>query len=429
MFNRQKITKVAYLLLLGLLISIDMACLYPPQEISPSRIKEIQSSVVTIRLFDKGGNQIREASGFFINEARDVLSASCVFLNPTTRAEIVTSQGGIYPVKNIVEPNNPTWDDAATLSVDLPAGTIKPIVLTSNLPSEGERIRVIDSHHIEYGSVTRSSTGSLAITFPIESWTFAEGAAVVNMNGEVFGVMGCENPSEVGPPYTRIVIGVLTKDNISKLAHVEARTFRERYESKPAHVKGPTSGEEYALLRNQKEQEEAKRSEVRSQREFMHGKTKIVISERLDEGNDLIGSYWLAPYLLKYNLEITVDDKIITQEESMGNISGIKGAGISDLDGDNNVEIFIYWHAVGTGGYMTLHFYELVGNQLILRYKRDLDPQSASFEIIEPHFVYKYQMSNAGDPNCCPTGETLMVKYAFKNDEFVEVERSIIKEN
>lgn len=110
MFNRQKITKIAYLLLVGLLISIKLACSFPPQEVSPSRIKEIQSSVVTIRLFDKGGNQIREPSGFFINEARNVLSASCAFLHTTTRAEIVTSQGGIYPVKDIVEPNNPTWD-------------------------------------------------------------------------------------------------------------------------------------------------------------------------------------------------------------------------------------------------------------------------------------------------------------------------------
>jgi len=58
MFNRQKITKVAYLLSLGLLISIDIACSFPPQEISPSRFKEVQSAVVTIRLFDKEGNLI-----------------------------------------------------------------------------------------------------------------------------------------------------------------------------------------------------------------------------------------------------------------------------------------------------------------------------------------------------------------------------------
>ena len=110
MFNRQKITRLVYLVLVGLLISIDMACSYPPQEISPFRIKDIQSSVVTIRLFDKASTQIHEASGIIINEARDVLSASCAFLHTTTRAEIVTSQGGIYPVKDIVEPNNPTWD-------------------------------------------------------------------------------------------------------------------------------------------------------------------------------------------------------------------------------------------------------------------------------------------------------------------------------
>jgi len=170
--------------------------------------------------------------------------------------------------------------------------------------------------------------------------------------------------------------------------------------------------------------------EKKFHKEFMHGKTKIVILERLDEGNDLIGSYWLAPFLLKYQLEITVDNKIITQEESMGNISGITGAGISDLDGDNNVEIYIYWHHLGTAAFMELHFYELVGNQLLPIYIPDalLRPRG-SIEIIKPHLVYRQPIKNEGDPNCCPTGGTLIVKYAFRNDEFVEVERSIIKEN
>jgi len=183
----------------------------------------------------------------------------------------------------------------------------------------------------------------------------------------------------------------------------------------------------------QKEQDEAKRSEVRFHREYMHGKTKIVISERLDEGNEFMGSWWLAPSLLKYNLEITVDDKIITQEESMGNISGIKGAGISDLDGDNNVEIYIYWQGITSGAGMTFQFYELVGNQLIPHYIPDaIDKfwfsRYASVEIIKPHLVYRHDIKTPRDPFCCPTGGTLIVKYAFRNDEFVEVERSTIKE-
>jgi len=422
MFNRQKITKVAYLLLVGLLISIHMACSYPPQEIPPFRIKEIQSSAITIRLFDKGGNQIHETSGFFINEGRDVLSANCAFLQTTTRAEIVTSQGGIYPVKDIVEPNNPTWDDAAILSVDLPASTIKPIFLTSNLPSEGERIRVIDSRHFEYGSVTRSSTGSLAITFPIESWTFAEGAAVVNMNGEVFGVIGCENPSDVRPPYTRIVIGVLTKDNISKLAHVEARAFKERYESKPAHLKGPTSAEEYdtVQLRFQKEQKEQKDSmrdwSPSDKKEFMHGKTKIVISEFTKESKVFPGeekSY--------YSIEISVGNRglITRMEETAG--AGMIGAGISDLDRDGNVEIYLFWQTRGSGGFKVLEFFELVGETLIPHHMHGM----FNIEITRTHIIHTTPRWIGTDPNCCPTGGKEIITFAFKNDEFVVVQRSI----
>jgi len=163
------------------------------QERLPSLIKRIQPSVVSITTYDVAGKPLKQGSGFFVNEAGDVVTNHHVLRGAIT-AIVKTSDGRKYPVETVVAEDENA--DLVRVSITAPKAAFKRLQLSLIVPDAGERIVVVGS---PLGLEQTVSEGIISAVREVGSWgkiiqlsapvsPGSSGSPVVNLKGEVIGV-------------------------------------------------------------------------------------------------------------------------------------------------------------------------------------------------------------------------------------------------
>lgn len=180
--------KFVWLLVL-LLIPIQAAA---AQDLLPELVRRIKPSAVAVETFDARGEKLSRGSGFFIDVDRIVTNRHVI--EGAYRAEIHSSNGNVYPVKQVLAVD--AEGDIALLKIDTPTVPVRPLSLDKTSPQEGESIVVIGNPLGLEGSVTNGIVSAvrdiptfgriIQITAPISSGS--SGSPVVNMQGQVIGI-------------------------------------------------------------------------------------------------------------------------------------------------------------------------------------------------------------------------------------------------
>lgn len=132
-------------------------------------------------------------------------------------------------------------------------------------------------------------------------------------------------------------------------------------------------------------------------------------------------------YPRQYSIEIHHKNMIISKQDTIYD-SVVENSWVTDLDQDKNLEVIILLRSAGSGSYGFMEFYELFGNELISQQLPDVNPRLQelyrghdSFTISEKYIEHRFPAYNESDPNCCPTGGKVIVKYKFQDDKFREM--------
>lgn len=169
------------------------------QENLPAIVKKVEPSVVVIITYDREGEILVQGSGFFISKNGNVVT-NCHVLQGATRAEVKTTDGSVYPVKNILAEDQE--GDLILVSVEISTNAVHPLPISRSLPEKGERIIVIGSplgleqtvadgivsavREIPAFTTAGTYENIIQITAPISQGS--SGSPVVNMKGEVIGI-------------------------------------------------------------------------------------------------------------------------------------------------------------------------------------------------------------------------------------------------
>lgn len=180
--------KFVWLLVLLLIPSQAAAA----QDLLPELVRRIKPSAVAVETFDARGEKLSRGSGFFIDVDRIVTNRHVI--EGAYRAEIHSSNGNVYPVKQVLAVD--AEGDIALLKIDTPTVPVRPLSLDKTSPQEGESIVVIGNPLGLEGSVTNGIVSAvrdiptfgriIQITAPISSGS--SGSPVVNMQGQVIGI-------------------------------------------------------------------------------------------------------------------------------------------------------------------------------------------------------------------------------------------------
>ncbi|MFN2529712.1 MAG: tetratricopeptide repeat protein [Pyrinomonadaceae bacterium] len=183
--NRWKLISTATVLLAAFIFAKG-------QDILPELVRRIKPSAVAIETFDSHGEKLSRGSGFFIDVDRIVTNRHVI--EGAFRAEIHSSNGGVYPVKGVVAID--AEGDIALLKIDPPTTGVRALALDKTSPQEGESIVVIGNPLGLEGSVTNGIVSAvrdiptfgriIQITAPISAGS--SGSPVVNMHGQVIGI-------------------------------------------------------------------------------------------------------------------------------------------------------------------------------------------------------------------------------------------------
>ncbi len=169
------------------------------QESLPAIVKKVEPSVVVIITYDREGEILIQGSGFFISKNGNVVT-NCHVLQGATRAEVKTTDGSVYPVKNILAEDQE--GDLILVSVEISTNAVHPLPVSHSLPERGERVIVIGSplgleqtvadgivsavREIPAFTIAGTYENIIQITAPISQGS--SGSPVVNMKGEVIGI-------------------------------------------------------------------------------------------------------------------------------------------------------------------------------------------------------------------------------------------------
>ncbi|UCF17241.1 MAG: serine protease, partial [Phycisphaerales bacterium] len=159
----------------------------------PAIVKKISPSVVVIQAYDKEGKPYSQGSGFFFNDKGYVITNGHV-LERADRAEVKTSDGNIYAVKEVLGEDSKA--DIILLSVTIPGEVAHPVSISKSFPIVGEQVLVIGSplgleQTVSEGIVSairkiRTYGKVIQITAPISPGS--SGSPVVDMQGDVIGI-------------------------------------------------------------------------------------------------------------------------------------------------------------------------------------------------------------------------------------------------
>jgi tetratricopeptide (TPR) repeat protein len=207
-------------------------------------VKKISPSVVLVLTYDEQGKALSLGSGFFINAPGEVITNFHV-LAKASRAEIKTSSGNVYPVKEVLAEDK--INDLIRVSVDMPKQKATPLSPSSSVPQVGEKIAVVGNplgleQTVSDGivSAVRDIPGFgkiIQITAPISPGS--SGSPVVNMKGEVIGIATLQITE--GQNLNFAIPG----EQIAKLTPTKAINFSNWEKGRPG--KGVSSAEDIFL--------------------------------------------------------------------------------------------------------------------------------------------------------------------------------------
>jgi Trypsin-like serine proteases, typically periplasmic, contain C-terminal PDZ domain len=176
-----------------LLLSFFFYSFVAAQENLTEIVKKVSPSVVLVLTYDEQGKALSQGSGFFINTPGEIITNFHV-LEKASRAEIKTSAGKVYPVKEVLAEDK--INDLIRVSVDMPKQKATPLSLSTSIPPVGEKIAVVGNplgleQTVSDGIVSAvrdiSGFGKIVqITAPLSPGS--SGSPVVNMKGEVIGI-------------------------------------------------------------------------------------------------------------------------------------------------------------------------------------------------------------------------------------------------
>jgi tetratricopeptide (TPR) repeat protein len=223
------ISRVGAILILIILFLPVAICF--GEESLPAVIKRVEPSIIVLLTYDKEGRFLGQGTGFFITQDGDVITNYHV-LKGAGRADVRTGDGKMYPVKRIVAEDEE--GDLIRVSIDIREEIVHPLPIHAPFPEVGERIIVVGT---PLGLEKTVSDGIISairevpqfgkiiqVTAPISPGS--SGSPVVNMNGEVVGVVSFFLMQ--GQNLNFAIPG----ERIAKLTPVDGKTLAEQEETK-----------------------------------------------------------------------------------------------------------------------------------------------------------------------------------------------------
>ena len=197
----------------------------------PAMIRRVEPSIVVLFTYNREGKFVGQGSGFFVNQEGDVITNYHV-LKGASRAEVRMTDGSVYPVNRVIAEDEE--GDLIRVSTNTPQNLVRPLLIRSSFPEVGERIIVMGT---PLGLEKTVSDGIVSavreipefgkiiqVTAPISPGS--SGSPVVNMNGEVIGVV-----SFFLMPGQNLNFAI-PGDRIAKLTPADGKTLSEREEVK-----------------------------------------------------------------------------------------------------------------------------------------------------------------------------------------------------
>ncbi|HHT9130186.1 MAG TPA: tetratricopeptide repeat protein [Candidatus Brocadiaceae bacterium] len=159
----------------------------------PTIVKKIQPSVVAVVTYDKKGEVLGQASGFFIGKDGNVITNIHVF-DGCTSAQVKTADGNVYNItKTLAEDKE---GNLIRVSANIPPKAVHPLTLSASLPKVGEKVIVVGSSGLERPVSDGIISGIreiptfgkiMKITAPLSPGY--SGSPVINMKGEIIGLV------------------------------------------------------------------------------------------------------------------------------------------------------------------------------------------------------------------------------------------------
>ena len=197
----------------------------------PAMIRRVEPSIVALLTYNREGKFVGQGSGFFVNQEGDVITNYHV-LKGASRAEVRMTDGSVYPVNRVIAEDEA--GDLIRVSTNVPQNLVRPLRIRASFPEVGERIIVMGT---PLGLEKTVSDGIVSavreipefgkiiqVTAPISPGS--SGSPVVNMNGEVIGVV-----SFFLMPGQNLNFAI-PGDRIAKLTPAAGKTLSEREEVK-----------------------------------------------------------------------------------------------------------------------------------------------------------------------------------------------------
>jgi hypothetical protein len=154
-------------------------------------IDRVKPAVVKILVYDSSGQIIATGSGFYVTTNKIITNKHMV--KSAYSIQIQTSDNKIIPIVKKTDAKNA---DLALLESSSENIQISPLVISTNIPREGDKVVVVGSPLGLAGSVAdgivsafrvlKGAGNLLQITAPISPGS--SGSPVVNMSGQVIGV-------------------------------------------------------------------------------------------------------------------------------------------------------------------------------------------------------------------------------------------------
>ena len=217
--------------LMILFVSCPPWALCSGEEGLPAMIRRVEPSIVVLFTYNREGKFVGQGSGFFVNQEGDVVTNYHV-LKGASRAEARMSDGSVYRVNRVIAEDEE--GDLIRVSTNTPQNLVRPLLIRSSFPEVGERIIVMGT---PLGLEKTVSDGIVSavrdlpefgkiiqVTAPISPGS--SGSPVVNMNGEVIGVV-----SFFLMPGQNLNFAI-PGDRIAKLTPADGKTLSEREEVK-----------------------------------------------------------------------------------------------------------------------------------------------------------------------------------------------------
>jgi len=156
-------------------------------------VKQVSPAVVTVITYDSNGEKQSQGSGFYIDTSHVITGWHVI--EDASRAEVKCANGKVYQVKAVVAKSESA--DLAKLELAEPNLTVTPLMVSAQIPQPGERVVVVGSPLGLEATITDGIVSGvrdipelgqvIQISAPISKGS--SGSPVVNMNGEVVGVV------------------------------------------------------------------------------------------------------------------------------------------------------------------------------------------------------------------------------------------------